>query len=371
MSMASVLQDRSIDVILCVGAGGVGKTTTAAALGVQAAHFGRKVCVLTVDPARRLSSALGIDSATNDFHQPQKIALENAQGEMSIVMLDSQQTFTELIRTYASNETQADAILANRIFSNIATSMGGTHDYMAMEKLYELHELSHPDAKENAMFDLVIVDTAPSTNANDFIEAPNRITNFLNHRLYKVLVTPKSGFEKIINVAAQSVLRTVGKLVGAKVVDDVIDFFANFDGMEESFRHRAMAVNELLRAPSTTCALVLVPREDVVTESARFTRYLENAGIHIQHVVANRVHPKIDPALRSALLARSESDPQWHDLICQSVVVADDEAQAMQMFAAQIGEIPVTTIPSLESDVHDLAGVMRIGGWLGEIDSNG
>lgn len=363
MTYADVLSDRSVDVVLCVGAGGVGKTTTAAALGVRAAQLGRKACVLTVDPARRLSSALGIEMATDQFHQPQKIDLPDALGEMSIVMLDSQRTFTELIHTYAANEQQANAILQNRIFHNIATSMGGTHDYMAMEKLFELHALPQ--------FDLVIVDTAPSTNANDFIEAPNRITNFLNHRLYKILVTPKRGIEKIINVAAQSVLRTVGKLVGASVVDDVIDFFANFDGMEESFRHRATEVNALLRAPSTYRTLVITPRDDVVNESTRFARYLEKAGLPVNHVIANRVHPTIDPALRAGLLARCEAEPQWHELVTQSVLVADYEAEAMQQVQTHLGPIPITTVPSLESDVHDLSGVVRIGGWLGEIDSKG
>ena len=350
-TLESLLRQKSI--LICVGAGGVGKTTTAAALALEAAHRGRRVCVVTIDPARRLSDAMGFDPDRAIGNQPQRIEVD-ATGELWAVMLDTSTTFDALIRTYALSDEQAHTILTNDFYRNIADSMSGAHEYMAMEKLYELHN--------DERFDLVVVDTPPTSNAIDFLEAPDRITRFLDHRLYKVLVTPSGGLAKVVNFAAQGFLRTVARIVSASVVDDAIEFFAAFDGMEEGFRGRAVAVHNLLIAEDTAFVLVTVPRNDTVYDAAAFVATLANAGIGVDAIVVNRVHPSFgrerldglaDGPLAPFLTVLHES---------QSVAAGQDS-----VLATLTDELPagaVVKIPFLDTDVHDLAGLASLAQWL-------
>lgn len=350
-TLESLLRQKSI--LICVGAGGVGKTTTAAALALEAAHRGRRVCVVTIDPARRLSDAMGFDPDRAIGNQPQRIEVD-AAGELWAVMLDTSTTFDALIRTYALSDEQAHTILTNDFYRNIADSMSGAHEYMAMEKLYELHN--------DERFDLVVVDTPPTSNAIDFLEAPDRITRFLDHRLYKVLVTPSGGLAKVVNFAAQGFLRTVARIVSASVVDDAIEFFAAFDGMEEGFRGRAVAVHNLLIAEDTAFVLVTVPRNDTVHDAAAFVATLANADIGVDAIVVNRVHPSfgrerldglVDGPLAPFLTVLHES---------QSVAAGQDS-----VLATLTDELPagaVVKIPFLDTDVHDLAGLASLAQWL-------
>ena len=350
-TLESLLRQKSI--LICVGAGGVGKTTTAAALALEAAHRGRRVCVVTIDPARRLSDAMGFDPDRAIGNQPQRIEVD-AAGELWAVMLDTSTTFDALIRTYALSDEQAHTILTNDFYRNIADSMSGAHEYMAMEKLYELHN--------DERFDLVVVDTPPTSNAIDFLEAPDRITRFLDHRLYKVLVTPSGGLAKVVNFAAQGFLRTVARIVSASVVDDAIEFFAAFDGMEEGFRGRAVAVHNLLIAEDTAFVLVTVPRNDTVHDAAAFVATLANADIGVDAIVVNRVHPSfgrerldglVDGPLAPFLTVLHES---------QSVAAGQD-----RVLATLTDELPagaVVKIPFLDTDVHDLAGLASLAQWL-------
>ena len=350
-TLESLLRQKSI--LICVGAGGVGKTTTAAALALEAAHRGRRVCVVTIDPARRLSDAMGFDPDRAIGNQPQRIEVD-ATGELWAVMLDTSTTFDALIRTYALSDEQAHTILTNDFYRNIADSMSGAHEYMAMEKLYELHN--------DERFDLVVVDTPPTSNAIDFLEAPDRITRFLDHRLYKVLVTPGGGLAKVVNFAAQGFLRTVARIVSASVVDDAIEFFAAFDGMEEGFRGRAVAVHNLLIAEDTAFVLVTVPRNDTVHDAAAFVDTLANADIGVDAIVVNRVHPSFgrerldglaDGPLAPFLTVLHES---------QSVAAGQDS-----VLATLTDELPagaVVKIPFLDTDVHDLAGLASLAQWL-------
>jgi anion-transporting ArsA/GET3 family ATPase len=350
-SLATLLEQQTV--IVCVGAGGVGKTTTAAALALEAAQRGRRVCVVTIDPARRLSDAMGFDPDRAIGNEPQQIDVA-AKGELWAVMLDTSTTFDGLIRTYAPSEEQAQNILTNDFFRNIADSMSGAHEYMAMEKLYELHN--------DERFDLVVVDTPPTSNAIDFLEAPDRITQFLDHRLYKILVTPTGGLARVVNFAAQGFLRTVARVVSASVVDDAIEFFAAFDGMEEGFRGRAVAVHNLLIAEDTAFVLVTVPRNDTVDDAATFIETLAEADIAVDAIVVNRVHPSFgsDPlgGLGDGPLAPFIS--VLHD--SQTVTVGQDT-----VLATLTDELPagaVVKIPFLDTDVHDLDGLASLAQWL-------
>lgn len=350
-SLATLLEHQTV--IVCVGAGGVGKTTTAAALALEAAQRGRRVCVVTIDPARRLSDAMGFDPDRAIGNEPQQIDVA-AKGELWAVMLDTSTTFDGLIRTYAPSEEQAQNILTNDFFRNIADSMSGAHEYMAMEKLYELHN--------DERFDLVVVDTPPTSNAIDFLEAPDRITQFLDHRLYKILVTPTGGLARVVNFAAQGFLRTVARVVSASVVDDAIEFFAAFDGMEEGFRGRAVAVHNLLIAEDTAFVLVTVPRNDTVDDAATFIETLAEADIAVDAIVVNRVHPSFGSdhldGLGNGPLAPFIS--VLHD--SQTVAVGQDT-----VLATLTDELPagaVVKIPFLDTDVHDLDGLASLAQWL-------
>lgn len=353
-TVSDLLANRSV--IICVGAGGVGKTTTAAALALDAARAGRRACVVTVDPARRLSDAMGLGGDAAIDNEPRRIDLD-APGEMWAAMLDTRITFDALIRTYAPSEQQAQAILTNRFYRNIADSMGGAHEYMAMEKLYELHN--------DDRFDLVIVDTPPTDNAIDFLEAPDRITRFLDHRLYKILVAPSGGIARAVNFAAQGVLRTIGRIVGASVVDDVIEFFGNFDGMEEGFRARAVAVRELLVTHDTAFAMVTVPRRDTVDGAVDFVGHLSEAGIDMELLVINRVHPRFTSLSADELAQRTaglEDSPLAGAAAAlrRAVAIADDEERDLSGLTGRLGHAAVVRVPFLDTDVHDLAGLARV-----------
>lgn len=350
-SIATLLAQQTV--IVCVGAGGVGKTTTAAALALEASRRGRRVCVVTIDPARRLSDAMGFDPDRAIGNEPQQIDVA-VKGELWAVMLDTSTTFDGLIRTYAPNEDQAQNILTNDFFRNIADSMSGAHEYMAMEKLYELHN--------DERFDLVVVDTPPTSNAIDFLEAPDRITQFLDHRLYKILVTPNGGLARVVNFAAQGFLRTVARVVSASVVDDAIEFFAAFDGMEEGFRGRAVAVHDLLIAEDTAFVLVAVPRNDTVDDAAAFIETLAEADIAVDAIVVNRVHPSFGSDRLDGLDdgALAPFSTVLHD--SQAVAAGQDT-----VLATLTNELPagaVVKIPFLDTDVHDLDGLASLAQWL-------
>jgi len=350
-SLATLLEQQTV--IVCVGAGGVGKTTTAAALALEAAQRGRRVCVVTIDPARRLSDAMGFDPDRAIGNEPQQIDVA-ATGELWAVMLDTSTTFDALIRTYAPTEEQAQKILTNDFFRNIADSMSGAHEYMAMEKLYELHN--------DERFDLVVVDTPPTSNAIDFLEAPDRITSFLDHRLYKVLVTPSGGFAKVVNFAAQGFLRTVARIVSASVVDDAIEFFATFDGMEEGFRGRAVAVHDLLVADGTAFVLVTVPRNDTVDDAAAFIETLAEANIAVDAIVVNRVHPSFGKD-RLDSLGDGPLAPFITVLHDSQAVVAGQDA-VLSSLTDKLPAGAVVKIPFLDTDVHDLDGLASLVQWL-------
>ena len=235
-------------VAVCCGPGGVGKTTVSATFALQAARAGRRACVVTVDPARRLADALGVESLANT---PTRVA-GDWPGELHAVMLDTKGTFDDLVARYARAPEQAEAIQANRLYQNLAGALSGTQEYMAMEKLYELTEAG--------TYDVVVVDTPPTRNALDLLDAPRRLTHFLENRLFRALMFPTRAYFRAVGVAAHALLRTISKVAGAEIVQDAVTFFQAFQGMEEGFRTRAAAVRALLSDPTTAYVVVTSPR---------------------------------------------------------------------------------------------------------------
>ncbi|HTO00332.1 MAG TPA: ArsA-related P-loop ATPase [Microthrixaceae bacterium] len=266
-------------VVVCCGSGGVGKTTSAAVLAMHAASEGRRAVVVTIDPARRLADALGLEGLSNE-----PALVEGPwPGEMWAMMLDTKSTFDGLVRRYSRDPAQAEEILENAFYRNISSSLSGTQEYMASEKLYEL-------AVEGD-YDLVVVDTPPTRNALDFLEAPQRLARFLDHRLYRVLMMPTRGLVKAVNLAAQTVMRSVAKVVGADVIADAISFFSAFEGMEQGFKERAREVDALLRQDKTAFVLIASPKADTVAEAGYFASELKRLGIEVKALIVNRMSP--------------------------------------------------------------------------------
>jgi anion-transporting ArsA/GET3 family ATPase len=355
MTLSPLVEQSSI--LVCTGSGGVGKTTTAAVFALEGARRGRNAVVVTIDPAKRLADALGLEGLSNT---PKEIA-GDWPGRLSALMLDTKSTFDNLVVKNASNPEQAEGILENRFYRNISSALSGTQEYMAMEKLYELHEESE--------FDLVVVDTPPTRNALDFLDAPRQLTNFLDHRLYRILMAPSRGIVKAVNVAAQAFLRTVAKVVGGEAIDDAITFFQAFEGMEQGFKDRANRVIELLSADETGFVLVASPRRDTVVEASFFAERLGEAGIDVRALVVNRMHPRFGDgspeATRAAAAAHEGTDlGRLYGNLADFQLVASKEEEHLAGLAAKVDPAPVVRVPFLPTDVHDLDGLGLIGTHL-------
>jgi anion-transporting ArsA/GET3 family ATPase len=351
-----VVRDRSI--VICCGSGGVGKTTTAAAFALQAARLGRRACVVTIDPARRLANSLGLDALTN---RPTRID-GPWPGELHALMLDPKGTFDDLIQRYSESAEQVEDIKVNRIYRNLTGSLSGTQEYMAMEKLYELVEEGH--------FDLVVVDTPPTRNALDFLDAPRRLTHFLENRVFQALMKPTRAGLKFMGVAAQALLRTISRVAGADIVGDAVAFFQAFEGMEEGFRLRAARVKELLVQADTAFILVASPRPDSVDEAVHFAGKLAESDMAVTALVVNRVQPRFaDDAQLAAMPKPLEGDPetpldQLIDNLRGYTDASDREERAYADLVSKVSPAPVYRVPLLNTDVHDLDGLGSIADLL-------
>ena len=350
-ALRRLVEERRI--IVCCGSGGVGKTTTSAVVALEAARLGRRTVVVTIDPAKRLADALGIAGLTGD---PSRID-GDWPGELWAMMLDTKSTFDALVTKHAGDPAQAERILGNTFYRNISEALSGTQEYMAMEKLYELHE--------DAAFDLVVVDTPPTRHALDFLDAPRRLSHFLEHRLFRVLMSPKSGLVRAVNVAAQTFLRSVSRVVGGDVIDDAIAFFQAFEGMEEGFRERADRVNELLAAPETAFLLVASARRDTLQEARFFADRLQDAGIPVEGLIVNRVHPSFGDGLAEATRSRAATldGTPLGDLYANLAdfrSVAAREREHLAGLQGAVASAPVVWVPFLGQDVHDLAGMDEV-----------
>ena len=367
---------RQARVVICCGTGGVGKTTVAASVGLAAARAGRRVAVVTIDPARRLADALGIGPLGNDPQQVPATLLPSHSGEGRVegaaepagelwaLMLDAQATFDALVARHATDDGQRDRILANPFYRNVSSRLSGTQEYMAAEKLYEL--------TTDPRFDLVVVDTPPARNALDFLDAPERLSRFLDHRVYRALIAPARGYLKAVGAASQVVLRPIAKVVGAEVVADAMAFFQNFDGMEAGFRHRSTAVAAQLRDPSTSYVLVAAPRADAVAEAGWFADRLGELSLSVGALVVNRTHPvfgaggSADAAAKSVAASGAGRNDlaAWWTTLAEQRQVAEAEAAQIASLAAKVTPAPIVTVALRPTDVHDLAALAAIADTL-------
>jgi len=359
--LGQLIDERGV--VVCCGPGGVGKTTISATLALEAARRGRKACVVTVDPARRLADALGVDSLPNT----PAIVPGDWAGELHALMLDTKGTFDDLIGRYATSPEQAEAIRANRLYQNLAGALSGTQEYMAMEKLYEL--------TDSGAYDLVVVDTPPTRNALDLLDAPRRLTHFLENRLFRALLLPTRAYLRALSVASQALLRTISKVAGAEIVQDAVTFFQAFQGMEEGFRNRAGAVRDLLADPSTAYVLVTSPRQDAIDEASFFADKLAEGGMAPAALVVNRVHPVFGASVEPLPAAPGGSDLAiLIDGYRQLSAVADRESATYAGLVDRVDPSPVWKVPMLASDVHDLDGLAEVANqlfWDGERGDDG
>ena len=359
MSLESVVAQSHV--IVCCGSGGVGKTTTAAVIALHAALQGRKTVVVTIDPARRLADALGLDGLTNE---PAQIpGLPEGSGEMWAMMLDTKATFDGLVRRYAADSNQTEQILENSFYRNISTSLSGTQEYMASEKLYELAIESD--------YDLVVVDTPPTRNALDFLEAPRRLAKFLDHRIYKVLMLPTRGIVKAVNVAAQTLLRSISKVVGTEVIADAIAFFGAFEGMEQGFKERAAEVDSLLSQPDTAFILIASPHADTMAEAQFFAARLRELKITVRALIINRMQPRFGDNHRPEDLAeRYAGTPlgEQYQCLAEAQHLARGEQKHLLGLAQELAPAPVVQVPVQAFEVSNMATLQLLGQAMFDTD---
>jgi anion-transporting ArsA/GET3 family ATPase len=343
--------------IVTCGPGGVGKTTTAAALGVAAARAGRRVVVVTVDPARRLADALGLDAGAAADAPHQVTGLPDVGvGELWALMLDAASTFDRLVREQTSNPKQADAILENPVYRAISGSLSGAQEYMAIERLHQLHT--------SGEWDLVIVDTPPSRHAIDLLEAPDRLIGFLGHPVYRTLTAGQRAFAKVTNAAASMFLWAVRRLAGPQIVEDTVEFFRSLANIEPGLRSRAEEVSVLLRSPAATFVVVSSPRAEAVGEAEHMIGALRDGDFPFAGVVVNLIHPMPEPLTPAdrASLADIGDGPltdhvAWHDELTDLATAERDEIAILADLAE---DVVVVELPLMSVDVHDVEGLIGL-----------
>jgi anion-transporting ArsA/GET3 family ATPase len=381
-SMDSLLATKEI-VVAC-GPGGVGKTTTAAASALMAAiNHGSKVLVLTVDPAKRLANALGLDGIGNTEHKVPASAFAAAgvkpRGELWAAMLDTKESWDSLIRQHAPDERTRDEILANPLYQNIAGRFIQSHDYIAMERLYEIHSTGE--------YDLIVVDTPPTRNALDFLDAPERLADFFSSRLLRWLIVPYRS--KLINVATKPFYQISDRILGTEFMGDISEFFILFQTMYDGFVERSKAVGRLLSDRRTTFVVVSTLEATPLREAEFFAEQLTERKLHLGAIVLNKVLPdylqgragarvaetlkdraedlaaELSPTLGAtdaaladpAQIARVLTEVADSYLNFQIVALREMEERASLAVAPEV----LATVPFFDTDIYDLAGLLRLG----------
>jgi anion-transporting ArsA/GET3 family ATPase len=365
--VAELLEGKRV--CICAGSGGVGKTTSSAAIATGMAARGKKVAVLTIDPAKRLADSLGLPELGNEERQvdPKLFAeagIDLQGGELWAMMLDSKATFDELVRRHAPDEETRDRILANRIYQQLSAALAGSQEYMAMEKLFELY------AEDR--YDLLVLDTPPTPSALDFLEAPRRLMQFIEGRALQVFMRPTGFGMKVFGRGTSVVFSVLRRVTGVEVIEDLSEFFQAFSGMVGGFRERAKRVNELLANPETTFLVVCGPQGEPISEAVYFHRRLVEAKLPFGGVIVNKVHYESElPDAGDQLadeLEDSLGDADLATRVLQNFLdyraLAVRDQRNIERLTREMRARAVIQVPYLDEEVHDLSGLMRMNEYL-------
>ena len=359
MSVAELLEDKRI--VVCAGPGGVGKTTTAAAVALGMAERGLRVAVLTIDPARRLANSLGLAELGNEASRvPVDI---DGDGELWALMLDAKRTWDEVIERHAADEKTRDAVLGNRIYQQLSNAVAGSTEYMAMEKLYELHQQDR--------FDLLVLDTPPTRNALDFLDAPQRLSRFIDSRSLQFFLRPGRLGVKVLGRGGGVLFSVLKRVTGVDLLRDLSEFFNSFGDMAEGIQERAQRVAELLGDERTSFLVVTSPRRDSVDEAIFFRRRLREGGMPFGASVVNRVHDQallvgedeVESGL-AALLGDDRLATRVADNYEDFRALAEHDREEIERLRSEMDGEAIVLVPHLERDVHDIDGLRAMNAHL-------
>ncbi len=384
----ALVTDPATRIVVCCGSGGVGKTTLAAALGVRAAESGRRVVVLTIDPARRLAQSLGVTDLDNTPRKVAGVARHKGsdgelRGELHAMMLDMKRTFDEIVEAHATPQRAAQ-ILANPFYQSLSSSFAGTQEYMAMEKLGQL--------RRSDRWDLIVVDTPPTRSALDFLDAPARLARFLDGRFIRMLLVPAKagarGYAKVMQAGLGLVTGAMTKLLGTQLLSDVQTFVSAMDTMFGGLRERAESTAKLLRTPGTAFVVVASPEPDALREASYFVERLIEDDLPLAGVVVNRVHrsaiPKLSASRSVAAAEQLEADAVTNDngndngtgrdarvaaavlrIHARRMQVSASEEAKLDGFRLALPAVRMATVPAFADDVHDVAGLRALAESVG------
>ena len=361
MNVAELLEGKHV--CICAGSGGVGKPPTAAAVGRGMAARGLRVAVLTIDPARRLANSLGLPELGNEERRIEPVLFEEhgleMRGELWAMMLDAKRTWDELIERRAPDAKTRDAVLGNRIYQELSNAVSGSSEYMAIEKLYELHE--------EGRYDLLVLDTPPTRNALDFLDAPDRLTRFIDSRSLAFFLKPGLFGVKAFGRGTGLLFSILKRITGVDLLRDLSEFFASFGDMAIGIRDRARHVEGLLEDAGTTFLLVTSPRRDAVEEAVFFRRRLRESGMPFGAAIVNRVHAGADTEVSGA-----EIEPDLQALLGEKLghkvarnfddyrTLARRDAENVRRLERELRGEPIVRVPLLDDDVHDLGGLAAV-----------
>jgi anion-transporting ArsA/GET3 family ATPase len=367
LDVDAILGDPSVRIVVCCGAGGVGKTTTAAALALRAAeHHGRRTVVLTIDPARRLAQALGLTALDNN---PRQVKLDTeGTGELHAMMLDMKRTFDEVVLTH-TDPKRAEVIFANPFYQAMSSTFAGTQEYMAMEKLGQLR------AKDE--WDLIVVDTPPSRSALDFLDAPQRLARFLDGRMLRMLLSPaRAGGRSMFSLVTASFgvfSRAVQRILGGQLLTDLSGFVSALDSTFGGFRERAEQTFRVLQDRETAFLVVAAPEPDAIREASYFAERLAGQHMPLHGLVLNRVHAVVADELSAADAAAGAQalEGTGYEATADVLRVHADlaaavarETEVAARFTAEHPDVPVVPVAAQPADVHDIDGLREIGASL-------
>ncbi len=365
LDIDALLADPQTHIVVTCGSGGVGKTTTAAAMGLRAAAAGRRTVVLTIDPARRLAQSMGLTELDNT---PRRV--KDADGELFAMMLDMKRTFDEVVSAHSTPERAAQ-IFANPFYQALSSSFAGTQEYMAMEKLSQLAEPGE--------WHVIVVDTPPSRSALDFLDAPQRLGRFLDGRMIRLITMPAraSGraYLKVVTAGFTVFAKILSRILGGELLQDVSSFVAALETMFGGFRQRAEHTYALLKAPGTAFVVVAAPEPDALREASYFVDRLNSEGMPLAGLIVNRVHHCVAgltarraEAAADALAEKAEADLALAEAALrvhvETALAAEHDQRMARRFAAAHPDVPTVAVPALPTDVHDLDSLRRIGAML-------